>query len=54
MKLKIIEFGGTTRNITCDSFEFRSNQCTNWIKVKYPDGNSEYIHNISVIKTEEE
>lgn len=51
MTLTIIEYGGVTRQIKCESFEFRCNQVTNWIEVRKEDGTKELIHNICVIKT---
>lgn len=51
MILTIIEYGGVSRQIECESFEFRCNKVTNWIEVKKVDGNKELIHNICVIKT---
>ena len=53
MKLIIIEYGGTEKHIECESFEFRTNQVTNWIHVKYADGTDEMIHRVCVIKSEE-
>ena len=54
MKLKIIQYGGAVNIVYCKSFEFRTNHVTNWIKVFYLTGKSEYIHNVCVIKTESE
>lgn len=51
MKLKIIKYGGESRIIECKSFEFRTNQVVNWIKIKYQDNSEETIHNVCVIKT---
>ena len=51
MKLKIIKYDGTElvyENV--DSFEFRTNQCANWIKIKTFVNDIIYIHNICVIK----
>ena len=50
MKLKIITLKGEERIIECNSFEFRSNQVTNWIKL-YEDDGIEIIHNVAVIRT---
>ena len=50
MKLKIIKYGGESKIVECNSFEFRTNQVTNWIKVRKEDRNKELIHNICVIK----
>ena len=54
MILTIIEYGGVSRQIECEFFEFRCNQVTNWIEVRKADGNKELIHNICVIKTRAE
>lgn len=51
MKLKIIKYGGESKIIECNSFEFRTNQVTNWIEARKEDGTKELIHNICVIKT---
>lgn len=52
MKLTLIEYGGIQRQIECESFEFRSNQVTNWIRIKKADGCEALIHNVCVIKTQ--
>jgi hypothetical protein len=54
MKLTVIEYGGEPRQIECESFEFRSNQVTNWIRIKKADGCEPLIHNVCVIKTRTE
>jgi len=54
MILTIIEYGGTQRHIECKSFEFRGNQVTNWIRIKKADGCEALIHNVCVVKTQEE
>lgn len=51
MKLKVIKYGGEFKIIECESFEFRTNQVANWIKIKYADNSEEYIHGVCVIKT---
>lgn len=53
MKLKIIKYGGESKIIECNSFEFRTNQVTNWIKIKYTDNSEELIYSVCVIKTVE-
>lgn len=54
MKLKIIQYGGEETLIDCDSFEFRTNHVSNWIRIIYNDGEDELmIRNVCVIKTEE-
>ncbi len=50
MRLLIIRFGEEPMEKECDSFEFRSNQVTNWIKIKKGD-DVEMIHGIATIKT---
>ena len=50
MVIKVIEYNGTEHLIECKSFEFRTNHVANWIKVKYENGEKEYIHNVCVIK----
>ena len=54
MKLTVIEYGGEPRQIECESFEFRGNQVTNWIRIKKTDGCEALIHNVCVIKTRAE
>ena len=54
MTLTIIEYGGTPRQIECESFEFRCNHVTNWIRIKKADGCETLIHNVCVIKTQAE
>lgn len=54
MKLKIIKYGGaeeTFDNVL--SFEFRTNQVSNWIKVKTVYCDIIYVHNVCVIKNVE-
>ena len=54
MILTIIEYGGEPQQIECESFEFRSNQVTNWIRIKKANGCETLIHNVCVIKTQTE
>ena len=54
MILTIIEYGDIPRQIECESFEFRCNQVTNWIRIKKADGCKTLIHNVCVIKTQAE
>ena len=54
MTITVIEYGGTPRKIECESFEFRSNNVTNLIKIKKADGTKAIIKDISVIKSESE
>lgn len=55
MKLKIIKYDGTEIFLDALSFEFRTNQVSNWIKVKVIDDqktimNNIVIHDVCVIK----
>ena len=50
MKLMIIKYGEEPVEKECDSFEFRTNQVANWIKLKKGD-EVETIHGIATIKT---
>lgn len=54
MKITVIEYGGIERHINCKSFEFRTNQVANWLKIKYQDGSKEIIHGVATIKAESE
>ena len=54
MKITVIEYGGTEHYIHCASFEFRTNQVENWLKIKYQDGSKEIIHGVATIKAESE
>ena len=53
MKIKVIgyDYDSTERILDVLSFEFRSNQVTNWIKIKLEDGTEDIIHNVCVVKT---
>ena len=52
MKLKIIKYDGTEIYLDALSFEFRTNQVTNWIKAKVIDEQEDIIiHNVCVIKS---
>lgn len=53
MKLKIIKYDGTEIFYNALSFEFRTNQVSNWIKVKTNDGETVYVHNVCVVKNME-
>lgn len=50
MLIRVIEYDGTEHLLTCKSFEFRTNQCSNWIKIKL-ENETKTIHNVAVIKT---
>jgi len=54
MTVTIIEYGGTPRQIECESFEFRTNQVENWMRIKYKDGSKEIIHGVATIRAESE
>ncbi|MBR4315175.1 MAG: hypothetical protein IKP66_09725 [Lachnospiraceae bacterium] len=54
MKITVIEYNGTEHHISCESFEFRTNQVENWIKIKYQDGKQEMIYGVATIKSESE
>ena len=49
MKLTIITLHGDHYDINCDTFEFRSNNVANWIKIK-KDGWEQIIHRVATIK----
>ena len=51
MRLKVIQYDGTEIFYDALSFEFRTNQVSNWIKIKFDDGKVVVIDNICVIKT---
>lgn len=56
MKLKLIKYDGTEIVLDALSFEFRTNQTTNWIKAKVVDEQKTImsditIHDVCVIKT---
>ena len=58
MKLKIIKYDGTEIFLDALSFEFRTNQVTNWIRVKAIDDQKTImsdvtIHDVCVIKNVE-
>ena len=58
MKLKIIKYDGTEIFLDALSFEFRTNQVSNWIKAKVVDDQKTImddviIHNVCVIKNVE-
>lgn len=54
MKINVIQYDGTEHHINCESFEFRTNQVSNWIRIKYQNDNEEIIHRIATIKAERE
>lgn len=54
MEMRVIEYNGTEHKIECESFEYRTNQVTNWIRIKHLDGSTEMIHDVCAIKAESE
>lgn len=52
MMITIIEYGGIPQQIECESFEFRTNQVENWIRIKHKDGSKEIIHGVATIRAE--
>ena len=52
MKLEIVMMNGKSQIIECDTFEFRSNQVSNWIRTK-KDGEEQMIHQVATIKSEQ-
>ena len=51
MKIEIIKYDRTKMFYDAISFEFRTNQVSNWIKVKLEDGTEDVIHDVCVIRT---
>lgn len=51
MKIKVIKYDGTEMTFETSSFEFRTNQVTNWIKIKLEKDETLCIHDVCVIKT---
>lgn len=56
MKLKIIKYDGAEIFLDALSFEFRTNQVTNWIRAKVVDDQKTImsdvtIHDVCVVKT---
>ena len=51
MKIEIVKYDGTEIFYDAISFEFRTNQVSNWIKVKLEDGTEDVIRNVCVIRT---
>lgn len=54
MKIIVNEYGDIEHRRSCVSFEFRTNQVENWIRIKYQDGSKEVIHGVAIIKAESE
>lgn len=53
MRIKVISKDGSIYEHDISSFEFRSNNVSNWIRMKYDDGTGVDIHNIATIKCED-
>lgn len=51
MKLKVIKYDGTEMFYDALSFEFRTNQVSNWIKIKFGKDKVVIIDNVCVVKT---
>ena len=51
MKIKVIQYDSTEEIYDVESFEFRTNQVSNWIRLKFANGNEMMIRNVCVIKT---
>ena len=51
MKIKIIKYDQTEMIFEVESFEFRTNHVSNWIKMKNLDSEQIVIHDVCVIKT---
>lgn len=51
MKIKVIKYDGIEVIYDILSFEFRTNQVSNWIKIKCKDGTCVFIKGICTIKT---
>ncbi len=57
MQITVVGYSGIEHHIECESFEFRTNQVDNWIRIriKYKDGIKEItIHGVATIKVESE
>jgi len=51
MKLKVIQYDGTEAIYNVESFEFRTNQVSNWVRIKFSNDEVIVIKNVCVIKT---
>ena len=55
MTIEVMKYGdGKLTSIECKSFEFRTNQVSNWIKVRHFDDREELIREVCVIKCKED
>ena len=51
MRIKVIKYDGTEMFYDALSFEFRTNQVSNWIRIKLRENNVVVIDNVCVVKT---
>ena len=51
MRIEIVKYDGTEMFYDAISFEFRTNQVSNWIKVKLEDRTEDIICDVCVIRT---
>lgn len=51
MKIKVIKYDGIEVVYDILSFEFRTNQASNWIKIKCKDDTCVFIKGVCTIKT---
>ena len=51
MKIKVIKYDGTEMLYDALSFEFRTNQVSNWIKIRFKEDDTIVIDNVCVVKT---
>lgn len=51
MWIEVIQYDGSKKSCNPVQFEFRTNQVSNWIKVKFEDGTEDIIRNVCVIRT---
>ena len=53
MRIQIIQYGGTQYTVNVESFEFRSNHCENWIRLKHKTGQTETVRGIATLIVKE-
>ena len=51
MTVEVIRYNGERLTYEALSFEFRTNQVSNWIRIKLSDGNTVLIQAVCTIKT---
>ena len=52
MIIEIMQYGDKfPKQIECVSFEFRSSQVSNWVRIIRYDGTAETIHRIAVVRS---